>query len=325
MEKRGVPLPPPLPSFVLRAFSSGVACVKYHSADACRLYTADQGGTVQLFNLRTRLPILTIDEAHTSTILDLKQLHAPEHQLVTFSKDGLVKIWNEHGQCQWNYQTHHCSFSNCDVTASNLIVVPVGNDRSIIAVLDSRSSDPLAKKFLPVEKETKQGMVMKLRIMDEAYLCAAYENGSVSVFDISTAKQIDTYQMTSDHEPITAMDVFNRTCLCGTTKSDLVSLDFDSMQFEPTPKFRTVEVPNAGTSFIRCRPDDGKLIAVAGWDWRIRLFRRETGKQLAMLDLHRQQVNSIDFSHHTQQMACASEDRTVSIWDIYNNTQQTQA
>ena len=86
-----------------------------------------------------------------------------------------------------------------------------------------------------------------------------------------------------------------------------------------------MEIPNAGTSFIRCRPDDGKLIAVAGWNHRIRLFRRETGKQLAMLDLHRHQVNSIDFSHQTRQMACASEDRTVSIWDIDNHPQPTNA
>ena len=200
-----------------------MACVKYHSADAFRLYTADQSGSVHLFNLRTRLPILTLTEAHTSTILDLNQLKDPQHQLVTFSKDGLVKVWNEHGQLRWGYQTHHYSFSNCDVTASNLIVVPVGNDQSTIAALDSRSSDPLARTFLPVEKETKQGMVMKLRIMDDAYLCAAYENGSVSVFDIATAQQIDAYQVTSDHEPITAMEVFGRTCLCGTTKSDLVS------------------------------------------------------------------------------------------------------
>ena len=82
-------------------------------------------------------------------------------------------------------------------------------------------------------------------------------------------------------------------------------------------------MPNDGTSFIRCRPNDGKLVAVAGWDSRVRLFRRETGKQLAMLDLHRQQINSIDFDFHTEQMACASEDRTVSVWDIYNNKKET--
>ena len=51
---------------------------------------------------------------------------------------------------------------------------------------------------------------------------------------------------------------------------------------------------------------------------------RETGKKLAVFDLHRQQVNSIDFDYQTKQMACASEDRTISVWDVYNNKLETK-
>lgn len=323
MDKKRVPLPPPpLPTFVLRSFSSGVTCVKYDLTDSCRLYTGEQQGSVQLYDLRTRVPLLSLIDAHTSSILGLNQF-SEKNQLITFSKDGFVKIWNEFGQCQWHYQTNHCSFSNSDIISPNLIVVPIGSDNSTVAALDDRSPNPIIKRFTPISTDTKTGMVMKLRVFDHRCLFVAYENGSINVFDLTTAQQLDAYQVTSNHEPITAMDVVCDTCICGTTKSDLISLDFTSLKLQPTPKFRQIEMPNAGTSFIRCRPDDGKLIAAAGWDYRIRLFRRETGKQLAMLDLHRQQVNSIDFDYQTQQMACASEDRTVSIWDIYNNKRET--
>jgi WD40 repeat protein len=324
MDKKSTPLPPPLPSFVLRSFSSGITCIKYDSTDSSRLYIAEQQGSVHLYNLRTRLPGLILPNAHTSSILGLSQLN-DSNKLITFGKDGFAKIWNDNGQCQWDYQTHHCSFSNCDIISPNLIVVPIGSDNSAVAALDYQCSNPIIKKFIPISKGINNGMVMKLRVFDNQWLFVAYENGLVNVFDISTTKQIDSYQITSDHEPITAMDVSCNTCLCGTTKSDLISLDFSSLKLQPTSTFRPIEMPNAGTSFIRCRPDDGKLIAVAGWDSRIRLFRRETGKQLAMLDLHRQQVNSIDFDYHTRQMACASEDRTVSIWDIYNNKRETNS
>jgi WD40 repeat protein len=323
MEKKRVPLSSPLPTFVLRSFSSGVTCVKYDFTDSFRLYTAEQQGSIHLYNLRTRLPILSLPNAHTSTILGLSQL-TETNKLITFSKDGFVKIWNENGQCQWEYQTNHCSFSNCDIISPNLIVVPIGNENSTIAALDYQSSNPIIKQFTPLSTDSTNGMVMKLRVFDNRWLFVAYENGSIKVFDISTTKQLDTYQITSDHEPITAMDVICETCLCGTTKSDLISLDFTSLKLQPTSTFRQIEMPNAGTSFIRCRPDDGKLIAVAGWDSRIRLFRRETGKQLAMFDLHRQQVNSIDFDYHTRQMACGSEDRTVSIWDVYNKNNKRE-
>ncbi|CAF1007320.1 unnamed protein product [Adineta steineri] len=308
----------PLPTFVLRSFSSGVTYVKYDLTDSLRLYTAEQQGSVYLYNLRTRLPILSLPNAHTSTVLGLNQF-IDNNKLITFSKDGFVKVWNEQGQCEWDYQTHHCSFSNSDIISPNLIVAPTGSDNSMIAALDYQCSNPIVKKFIPISTEINNGMIMKLRVFDNRWLFVAYENGSLKVFDIPTAKQIDSYQITSDHEPLTALDVICNTCLCGTTKSDLISLDFSSLKLQPTSTFRQIEMPNAGTSFIRCRPNDGKLIAVAGWDSRIRLFRRETGKQLAMLDLHRQQVNSIDFDFHTKQMACASEDKTVSIWDIYND------
>jgi WD40 repeat protein len=324
MNTKHTPLPPPLPTFVLRSFSSGVSCIKYDLNDSSRLYTGEQQGSVYLYNLRTRLPIISLPDAHTSTILGLSQL-TENNKLITFSKDGFVKIWNDNGQCEWDFQTNHYSFSNCDIISPNLIVVPIGSDNSTIAALDYQCPNPIVKTFTPISTGTNNGMVMKLRVYDNRWLFVAYENGSINVFDITTTQQLDTYQITSDHEPITAMDVVCNTCLCGTTKSDLISLDFLSLKLQPTSTFRQIEMPNAGTSFIRCRPNDGKLVAVAGWDSRIRLFRRETGKQLAMLDLHRQQVNSIDFHFDTKQMACASEDRTVSIWDIYNNKNESQS
>ena len=322
MSKKRARLPPPLPTFVLRCFQSGVTCIKYDLTDSSRLYAAEQQGSVYLYNLHTRFPILSIPNTHTSTILGLSQL-VKDNQLTTFGKDGFVKIWNEHGQCQWTYQTNHCSFSNCDIISPNLIVTPIGSENSTVAALDYQCSNPIIKKFVPLSTNISKGMVMKLRILDNHWLFVAYENGSVNVFDTITSKQLDSYQITTDHEPITAMDVICNTCLCGTTKSDVISLDFSSLKLQATPGFRSIEVANAGTSFIRCRPDDGKLMAIAGWDSRVRLFRRETGKQLAMLDLHRQQVHSIDFDFHTRQMACASEDRTISVWDIYNNKRET--
>ena len=320
MEKRRVPLPPPLPTFVLRSFPAGVCCVKYDSKDPLRLFTGDQQGSIELFNLETRRSMWKVTNAHQSNVLDLHQTNQIEDRLITLGKDGFVQLWNFQGENQWKYQTNHCSFSNCDVVSSNLIVVPVGNSESAVAALDHRSPAVVARKFLP-RKETSNsfGMVMKLRAMGDDFLCVAYENGSLSIFQVSTGEQFDSYQVTSDHQPITALDTYQHTCLCGNTSSTLISLDFLSSKLQATENFRSVNLPNPGTSFIRCRPNDGKLMAAAGWDSRIRLFRRETGKQLAMLDFHQQQVNSIDFQHSTQQMACASSDRTVSIWDLYQN------
>ena len=73
MEKQRTPLPPPLPTFVLRSFTSGVTCIKYDLIDSLQLYTGEQQGSVYLYNLRTRLPIISLPNAHTSTILGFSQ------------------------------------------------------------------------------------------------------------------------------------------------------------------------------------------------------------------------------------------------------------
>jgi len=176
MEKQRTPLPPPLPTFVLRSFSSGVTCIKYDLTDSLRLYTAEQQGSVHLYNLRTRLPILSLPNAHTSTILGLSQL-IENNKLITFSKDGFIKLWNENGQCQWDYQTNHYSFSNCDIISPNLIVAPIGNDNSMIAALDYQCSNPIIKKFIPISTDKTNGMVMKLHVFDNRWLFVVYENG----------------------------------------------------------------------------------------------------------------------------------------------------
>ncbi|CAF1412641.1 unnamed protein product [Didymodactylos carnosus] len=74
------------------------------------------------------------------------------------------------------------------------------------------------------------------------------------------------------------------------------------MRLQLTSTFRQMQMPNAGTNAIRCRPDNEKLVTVARCVSRVRLFRCETGKQLAMFDLHRQQVKTIDVAYDNQQM-----------------------
>ena len=68
------------------------------------------------------------------------------------------------------------------------------------------------------------------------------------------------------------MNVICSRCLCNTTKSGIISLEFSLLKLQPTSTFCSIEMPNVSTSFIWCQPDDEKIIAVTDWDSRIRLF-----------------------------------------------------
>lgn len=85
-----------------------------------------------------------------------------------------------------------------------------------------------------------------------------------------------------------------------------------------------ISLKNAGTSVITVRPD-AKIVAVGGWDSRVRIFSWKSLKQLAALDQHRDTVQDIAYSSERLEtydnkyvMATAAKDGYIALWDIYN-------
>ncbi|CAF0854319.1 unnamed protein product [Didymodactylos carnosus] len=336
--------PPPEPSFVLRSFESGVTCVHYSIIDnKSFLYAADQIGLVYLYNLHLRTNIFKF-QAHENneSIFGLSLFSQNKNNFVTLGKDGFVKVWDLDKSINktpiWTYQLNHCSFCNCDIT-QNLIVVPL-KESSTVGTLDYRlSSSVIVQKFSP---SNKCGMVMKLHVLNDKWLFIAYENGLLAVYNLINSQPIAEINVIENKdEPLMAMDVCSfvdnqktndddndefiiATCLCGTSLNEIYSIEFIeqkklnqfSLRKQDKTKFHLL-LPNNGCNVIKYR-QDSKLFALSSWDSRIRLYRRHNGKQLVMFDYHHQHVNCIDFSPNTFQMACGSNDRTVSIWDIYN-------
>lgn len=81
---------------------------------------------------------------------------------------------------------------------------------------------------------------------------------------------------------------------------------------------------NPGTSIITIRPD-AKIMAVGGWDSRIRLYSWKTLKPLAVLNQHKDTVHDISYSIERIKaydnkfiMATAAKDGYIALWDIYN-------
>jgi WD40 repeat protein/serine/threonine protein kinase len=60
---------------------------------------------------------------------------------------------------------------------------------------------------------------------------------------------------------------------------------------------------------------DGKRLASAGWDGKVKLWNVATGHLLHTLGRHRKYVNSVAISADGRRLASGSGDRTVMIWD----------
>jgi WD40 repeat protein len=61
---------------------------------------------------------------------------------------------------------------------------------------------------------------------------------------------------------------------------------------------------------------DGKTLASASWDGRVRLWTAATGKEQATLKGHTNGVSSVSWSPDGKTLASASWDQTVKLWDV---------
>ncbi|XP_019342148.1 guanine nucleotide-binding protein subunit beta-like protein 1 isoform X3 [Alligator mississippiensis] len=86
---------------------------------------------------------------------------------------------------------------------------------------------------------------------------------------------------------------------------------------------KTHELINSGISDVTIR-QDRKILATAGWDYRIRIFGWKKVKPLAVLDYHTATVHCVAFSDHSRPserlLAAGSNDQRISIWSLYNRT-----
>ncbi|GAB4817411.1 hypothetical protein N2152v2_004457 [Parachlorella kessleri] len=86
---------------------------------------------------------------------------------------------------------------------------------------------------------------------------------------------------------------------------------------------KAVPLKAPGVNAVAIR-GDGRIIATAGWDGRVRVFKYRTGEPLAVLKYHRSAMTAVRFSPKTHLLASASQDGTIALWSIYQERKHSQ-
>ena len=116
------------------------------------------------------------------------------------------------------------------------------------------------------------------------FLAAGYEEGSLVVWDVAApAGAAPAAQRRLHTEPMMALalDPGGASGVCGAAESKLVCFRVDHSAGEIRVT-QSIDLRKEGIGDAAVRPD-GRLLVSAGWDGRVRVYKRSSGRALAVL------------------------------------------
>lgn len=238
-------------------------------------------------------------------------------------------------------------------------------DHLLLAVPGATDSD-VAIYQLPYEKlvavirppqvaKGKVGMVMAIGLTCEGVdnrviAVVGYENGLTAVFrqEIQARTWEQIYSSQPHAQPILSLDIMPSLDSHFTSSADAILArhflpDSSEKVLGVVEPSKQVNTRHAGQQSLRIR-SDGKILATAGWDSKIRVYSSKSLKELAVLKWHKEGCYSVAFAliqeehddgteqqianqsvaltrekkvQNTHWLAAGSKDGKVSLWDIY--------
>uniref|UniRef100_A0A8C6TLE3 Guanine nucleotide binding protein (G protein), beta polypeptide 1-like n=1 Tax=Neogobius melanostomus TaxID=47308 RepID=A0A8C6TLE3_9GOBI len=320
--------PPPTPVYTLRGAGGPLNSLHFSCSQGSTplLFSGSGKGAIHIWNLSTRRPEKVI-EGHTGhSVIWVNTLESGQC-LISQGRDMQICLWDlAEGRSDvvdsiWTGSVGFCQCSMLKSDPGKWLLAFPGDQTEEIKIIELPSKTPVST-LIP---DSKLGMVMCIKLWqvselwDGPLLLAGYEDGSMLLWDVTQRSQLS--QTKAHAEPVMCLtfDPARLKGVSGSSDSKLSRWRVDSqndLQLQDS-----VTLVNPGVSQM-CLRDDGKLMASAGWDHRVRLFGWKTLRPLAVLQYHTDMVLSVAFSNHQDPrqrlLAAGSKDQRVSLWSLYN-------
>ncbi|XP_034180201.1 guanine nucleotide-binding protein subunit beta-like protein 1 [Osmia lignaria lignaria] len=310
---------PPDPKYLLRGDMGCIHCILFQvTSDVESLYAGTAAGNVHIWDLNTNREIYQI-KSEQDSCLCLQSLS--NDNLFIQHKNGLIKEYKR-TESQWVLNKsididfyHYCRFQTF---SENEILVPL--KESTIGLLSLNTFNVELK--LNSSNFEKLGEVMVIKpLRNEKLVLVGYEGGKLILWDIRNKSSLSSLTIESCPMSLDFDTVLMKGIIGG--PSDQIQIFSLSSNHSLHDKSKII-LKNPGTSVITIRPD-AKIVAVGGWDSRVRIFSWKSLKPLAVLNQHKDTVHDITFSTQKMKtyddkyiMATAAKDGYIALWDIYN-------
>ncbi|KAJ8043593.1 Guanine nucleotide-binding protein subunit beta-like protein 1 [Holothuria leucospilota] len=318
------PAPTLDPEFVLRGSKDAISCLHFPSLkDSSLLVSGCASGEVRIWNLKSRRTVDVLDGHGGKGILTA--LTRTDGQVLSHGRDGKLNQWTLHEGRREITSTINIpcqSFCKCDLLEKDGMLASQGLEKSEVRVYGI-SAKKVTQKLIPASQHPDPlGMPMCLKFLSSQLLGVGYEDGSLVIWDLKAAKIASALKIYK--EPVMCFDFSQdlQTGICGSVEDVLTSWVLKEVDFMVEKK-TDIKLTNPGVSEVSIR-EDGKIVATAGWDSRLRIFGLKKLKPLAVLKYHTASAHCVQFSHPLPEfnnrwlLAAGSKDKHISVWSIYN-------
>ncbi|KAM3867919.1 guanine nucleotide-binding protein subunit beta-like protein 1 [Diretmus argenteus] len=324
--------PAPSPIYTLRGAGGPLNTLHFscRGGDRPLLFSGSGKGSVHIWNLNTRRAEKVVEGHSGNSVIWISTLQSTD-ALIRSGRDMRVCLWDlsegrgEVTDSVWTGNVGFCQCSVLETSPGSWLLAYPGQQTEEIRIIELPSKAPVCT-LLP---DTKLGMIMCVKLWQPdsgpgPLLLAGYEDGSLLLWDVSQRATLS--RVNAHTEPIMclAFDPKRLRGISGSSDQKLSPWMLDgqnSLQLQDP-----VTLVNPGVSQL-CVRGDGKLLASAGWDHRVRVFSWKKLRPLAVLQHHTDIVFSAAFSDHRDTrdrlLAAGSKDQRISLWSIYNEGADT--
>lgn len=324
--------PAPTPVYTLRGAGGPLNTLHFSclGGDTPLLYSGSGKGSIHIWNLNTRRAERIVEGHSGNSIIWVSMLQTTD-ALISQGRDMQVCLWDlSEGRSEvvdsvWTGSVGFCQCSVLETSPGNHLLAFPGQQTEEIKIIELQRKTPVCT----LTPDAKVGMVMCIKLWQPdsglgPLLVAGYEDGSLLLWDVT---QRSILSQTKAHpEPVMCLtfDPERLRGVSGSSEKNLTPWMLDrqnNLQLQDN-----VTLVNPGVSQL-CIRGDGKLLASAGWDHRVRVFGWKRLKPLAVLQYHTDMVQSVAFSDHQDPrqrlLAAGSKDQRISMWSIYNEGADT--
>ena len=343
----------PLPMFIMRGLpeaSSSVTSVCFLTRqDKDYLLCGTDCGQILLWSLDSYRCDSMVRNSNRTRV---QHLIAFGDQFLCQYKNGWIDVFDDKLSVLKSYPISDATYCKCflysgtdfnETSSTNPVINPkilgLVSKNNSIELIDFKTDDilltvgrtdrtygwPFTLHMTPQSIEDNEDEVILVII--------GYENGFICVFraDINLKESQFLSELKCFETVITAMDfnALKMTGICCSVEEVVIVWTLIVNENKSSISLclnKYLKMTNGGLLCCAIR-SDGRIFVCGGSDNRIRLFALKSLKPLAVMDTHNDAVECLTFSKRLVSkqkqiyLAVGSRDKTISVWNLYNNLQ----